>query len=509
MQPDQLSLQQMVKYFLYGTLIVVGLGLIYFWLSFGAATITVIKNDNIQSTTEIKAVRTDGSEDGMLHIGNFYFIPRSSHTIKVAADKYTTLLTVKSLPYFGSSTYSVSLFKDKNALKVASDAPGCLSYGEEGKRVVSYSCSSPEYMLHFNPSTWANTEVAGIAKNTFAIAPYRAGIAGILLGQETESPIFVISAQGDTSYIKKPETLKTEELATTSILTDASSRSSHFVLKTKSGTIYYYGDDGNYKKMEAPSGYNAKFDSMLCSLVSKALYCYYGPSGDSGDSSEEIGHIKNNPTGHLETYNLSSGERTNTPLEGKGIDSFTVTRSGHIYGLERGSLYSLKEPNQEPQRLLIHTDVGSISANEELYFSKGDAIYKSKDFQSYKVFSSDNVRLSSIFAIDNAVLFNGYLKKEAALNTQTLHTFHLTDASNDGKVRLLDVFPLNPSTYLVSSDFYQKEVRLQIQASIISDRQKGTTTVDPDEFRNNKASAAQALKALGIKPEEYVVTYTN
>lgn len=500
-----IPMQQIIRYFIYGILALLLASLLYFWIFHGMATITVSKNDNITDEVSVKSVDAQSKEANIFRVGDLYFVPRSAEAIRVVAGKYETLQGVKDLPFFSVSKFSVPLYKDKNASKVASNAPGCASYSRDADRIVSYDCNLPSHLLHFDPASWQNTEVAGMASNTFAISPYQGGVIGVLIGQETDSPIFIVDSIGKTSYLPKPESLSNENLDEVSVITDTSSENDHFLLKTRNGTLYYGDGNGTYTKFDPPDGFSAEFDAMYCSLVQEVAYCYHGPSSDSEDSQEAVKHGDENPIGRLEVINTSTKNRQNFDLDKEGIDTIAVTRDGHVYGLARDLLYSIKEPDQEPHRLFISSGVTAIAANENLYFNRGDALYKSKALQSYKIFSSDNVQLSSIFALDDTVLFNGYLKKAAL---ETLHTFQLTEDINDGAPRLVDRMPLAVTPSIISSDFYKQMIRLQIFASITSDRQTGITTYDEGEFEANKQQAFGSLEAQGIDPDGYSLIFS-
>ena len=507
---EGLPLRQIIKYFIYGIATIIVISLIYFWASHGMATITVVKNDGIAEEQTIKSIDANGEESDVFRIGTLYFIPRSAKSIQAAAGSYATLQGIDKLPYFGITNFSIALYKDRDPDKVVSDAPGCLSYRSVTAQITSYDCSSPSFLLTFDPTSWQNREIAGIAGNTFAIAPYQGGVIGIELGQETDSPVFITDAAGNSSYIKKPAALTSDELDSASVITSHTSNDSHFIIKTRSGALYYGDKDGTYIKYDAPAQYNKDFDTMLCSLGEKRIYCYYGPSSDSGDSEDATKHRKENSVGYLETIDMSAKERKSAPLDGEGIDAIAVTRNGHIYGRTQDKLYSLQESGKAPRRVMLATDVTSLVADQSLYFAKGSSLYKTDGLQSHRVFFSENIRLSSVFVIDNTILFNAYFAQTPAGSEEAvLHTFQLTDKihSNNSK-RLVDIAPLSLGTSVIGSDYYKNTIRLQIYASIISDRETGTTTVDDAEYAANKTAALQKLQALGINPENYSIEFT-
>jgi hypothetical protein len=501
--------QKIKKYIIYGILVSLALILLYVWLSFGLVRITATKHEGITDAVSFKAMQVNDVEKGMFGVGDFYFVPRTSKTIKASAGNYTTIGAIKSLPYFGSSSMELSLYKDRNATKESSDAPGCIAYGKDTGKLVSYDCTSPSALLHFDMTSWKNNELEDIPENTFAISPYRSGIIGILIGGETDQPIFHITPEGKTTYYSKPESLGGERLSSTSVITDRSSENSYFVLKTQAGTLYYGTGEGSYKKIDAPDNFDARYDAMFCSLVTKTLYCYYGPTSDSEDSEEASEHRAKSPAGYIRTTNLDTNEQQIEKLDNEGIDSIVSTRDGHLYGQSQDTLYSLKERGQTPKRVFIDDGVISMSANDSVYFNKSDALYKSEDFQSYKIFSSPNIHISSITTLDDGVFFNAYIQKERELGTENLHTFRLTDEIHNDGLRLIDRMPFPTSYFLISNDFNQNKIRIQIASSITSDRETGVTSYDEIEFDRNKQAALEMVRSSGISTDKYTFDFVH
>lgn len=506
MDEEQLRLRQIFKYMMYGVLIVILFSLVYFWLSYGFVTVRVLNKDGIQGAPTIKSVSAQSEESEPLNIGDLYFVARNSKALRVTSENYTTLQTLKPLPYFGKASYTISVYKDKNATKIASDAPGCLSESATNE-VASYDCNNPAYLLKFDPATWSNQQLASMASNTFALAPYQGGVIGILIGQETDVPVFVVDSRGNTSYIAKPESLSEDVVGSVNIATGSSAENPNFLLKSPIGTLYYGNREGEYTKFDAPKAYNPRFDAMFCSLVQTTIYCYYGPTSDSEDSEEATKHRSENPTGYLDIINTKTKERTTHELDGEGVDSLAVTEDGHVYGLTVDTLYSLMEPGQEPQRLFIDTGVDSISPGNALYFTKNNSLYRSENLQSYRVFTSENIRMSSVKVTGDSVLFNAYFEN-APDDLDTLHTFRLTRQPNNGERRLIDMAPLDLGPSTVASDFNGDIIHVQVYTSVTSDRETGVTTIDQQEYEGNRLLALQALQGLGIDLKKYRIDFT-
>jgi hypothetical protein len=508
--------------------------MIFVCFNYTLITVSVVQHDGISKPSSIYGT-SDGhvDDDKLLTFGNFVVAKRDTIALRVAVDGYQTNKLITKPPIFGVESVLVDIYKDHDVDKYSGDSLGCVTYDPPSDTLLSYKCTNPENLVHYdNPTNsdaiWQNRLIARLSDGASTIAavhPFAGGAIGLLQptgGDSTPRNLLqYVDSTGKKQRYNLPVDYNLNELAATSIVTDTESiTSKNILLVANSGDIFLGTIDGTniaYKRFSM-SDYSSAFDSLVCGLLADEAYCYVGAGVDPSDSAIETTYDKNRAKATIQLVDFSSDTPTlkkYTLLSATPFSKLYVTQSKKIYAISqdvnlRNNINSLEISGSD---IVVRPFVSGIDATgtgSGVYYIKNNSLYEMDDQknESYQVFSSSHVKLSNVMVFGNTVFVNGFISD---VPDQKLHTYKILDKPSIQATgeRLVDVLPFFMKGTTTDVDYKDTFVRIRAFATPTSDRITGRTTYDEAEYQKNVFRIKDNLTSLGITPKDYTIIYSK
>lgn len=451
-------------------------------------TIRVAYNDNIDQKAILYSIIPDESDRTLSPIyGNTYLIHKNTVAIRASTEDYTTIKDVGDGSIKGDMV--VNLYKDRNAIKYSGDSLGCLSFNQSSDALLSYSCSNPRTLVQYSKPDKVqmpqNSVIATIVQPdsvAYSVKPYRGGVLGIrmprFLGNvPTNRFLFATDSSGKKIEAAVPDDITQDQLGGLSVVTDTSSKATggFLIISGSTGKIYYADNIDNnlmnYKEYSLPSDYSKDFDALICSLLEKTVYCFYGNNSDSPDSALESDYHNDQKPASFITIDLGVQEpriEKFTTREDMTVDSLFVTNSGKLYAISSNSIGKVIKSGNVAKMTTIIPDVRAATAGNGLYFVRSNTVYKYDDVtnESYAVFSSQKIKPANIINIQDEVFINGYIDSQEG---QRLHTYRITDERNESPgTRDIDLLPLgfDESPDVSDMDLFKNNLHIRLKVNI-------------------------------------------
>ena len=410
------------------------------------------------SNVRLTASNKEGDERSVFALGTLAVVNRDTALISASSGNLLTYQDISPLPWFEFKEVALTLDRDKNVEKVSGNNFGCSVYNKKTQKLSTFSCGNPFGLFTYKTSTtdgvsWENKPSLNFPQSYNATA-YHDGVMGIA---NNVSPwLFYADANTNkVSQVRLPVPgMSRSEISSISVVSDsANPTQANFLLVDHSTGIIWFGiqngTDITYRKYEHKiSDSSTRFASSNCTLVNTTAYCYFGNTSASPDSEGETIRYENSGDGVVDVIDFSSTNSTvkkfTVPKE-LPIDRIYADKNGQMYGYTDSVLYTLKPNNNSFDRVVLASDVGSVSGGDALYYVKDNRlyIYDSSSKTTSMLFESRNLRLSSINLFGDTVFINAYIKNAPG---NTLHTYKLLDEANTtpGK-RLVDILPIYPA----------------------------------------------------------------
>lgn len=508
---------------------------IYIAANYTPILITVVKNDNITQSHAIYSASPGHTEEKIVVLGSIGFVERGTVSLKAVAGPYKTTRPLPTPSLIGFNSVTINLYRDRDTKKYSGDSLGCASYDKEVDRLLSYSCGKPVNLVHYsrpleNTGIWRNELVAQINDGTSPISSLKP-FNGRLLGvhqhpdsdMEVRNLLFTIDKLGNKKRYNLPADIERNNLPGVSLVVDTASDSNHFLLVDNGtggvtlGTLE--GDDVTYTHSAAPKEYNSTFDVRICTLIELTARCYSGNGSGSSDHEHYDSHKEEDQINIIETIDFSNKNPVSKTYvikgENPGFGSIYATTSGSLYlsssnqlGFVDIHLVQLDKDSATTKPALIN--VSSASFGNGISYIQDNAIYKLDDEknESYKVFSSKKLRLSSITPVGGDLFFNAFITDAT---DQKLHTYKILDgasAEEEGK-RTVDLLPLHNDSSIIANDYMGNIVRVRVFASASPDNSRTKLIYNENEYSNNRNLIESRLTSLGITSDKYQITYTK
>lgn len=465
-----------------------------------------IQDDGISSVV----IDKDGSPKNLGGIFGFSIVKRSDATIVTKHGRAETRNTLHRLPWLGFKNITINLYEQREVEKIGSRGYGCELINDFGS--FTYNCADPSKIAEIQrPSNgrWG----MDIKKNKFynkTAVRYKDGFLSLDIDPHTVDPVpeFIYTTPGVNKITTSPTTAELESDSIfdyTKITNTTDRKDSGIVLaEHKNGFLYYFKNinDNKPAKFTRKTDVDLVFDLAVCSMTADTLYCYYGPGSLPPDSTEETEYREENPHGYIETHSLSNPEQQPEAYKldnVMGIDELHVTESGDVFAYRNDGIYGISLGNGRAGAYLITEDFTDLAVGSEMYYvgSSGLFRYDSGYSAAYLVFSSDNLRISSVSTYGDQVIFNSFVDS-SELVQNIPHSYLLTDEPA-ADVRKEDFLPYSDGSLpIVSMDYDESRIYVHLQVDVISDHQTGQVTFDKKEFNRAKNIVETRLRKDGL-----------
>ncbi len=510
------------------SLLVLATMAVYFvFTTYRLKTITIKYNDGISQQATLYSITPNENDRTLSPIyNNTYLVHRNAVAIRVATDNYTTIKDIgdESL----NTDIVINLYKDRNAVKYSGDSFGCLSFNQSSDALLSYSCSNPRTLVQYSKSDKVqmpqNSVIATIVQPdsvAYSVKPYRGGVLGIrmprFLGNvPTNRFLFATDSSGKTIEAAVPDDITQDQLSGLSVVTDTSSKATggFLIISGSTGKIYYADNIDNnlmnYKEYSLPSDYSKDFDALICSLLEKTVYCFYGNNSDSPDSALESDyHNDQKPASFIKIDVSIQDPRIEkfTTRENMTVDSLFVTNSGKLYAISSNSIGKVIKSGTVAKMTTIIPDVRAATAGNGLYFVRSNTVYKYDDVtnESYAVFSSQKIKPANIINIQDEVFINGYIDSQEG---QRLHTYRITDERNESPgTRAIDLLPLgfDESPDVSDMDLFKSNLHIRLKVTV---SKTGGGGIDVESFQETQKRVLTVLQERSVDLSGIDITFS-
>ncbi len=492
--------------------------------TYSIVDIKIQLHDNISANSKIYLVKNNSQDQEVTPLfGTSYIIDRQTIALRATADRHATIkeFTPKSI----SDSTTVNIYSDRNATKYSDSSLSCITYTKDTDRLLSYNCIQPKQLVEYKSvsnTMPGNVSVATITQqdtDIYSIKPYDGGVIGIQIPRlhtvQTNQFIFMIDNDGTKTTGNVPDSIDQSHLGAMNILTDSTSSNSNFALTSKSTGKIFFSDNKpqqttTYKEYTLPDDFSINSDSLICTLVDTTVFCYYGPSSHPHDDIE-------NPTLDIKEKDgslLSIDFISETPsikrygVDKKNpIDSLFVSQNKQLYAMskENFSVIDLKD-NRATVRPYI-SEPSSVSVGNGLLFIRQNAVYKYDDTtkESYLVFQSPKLNLSSITEVNDEIFINAYTKNNSG---ERIHTYKINDEPNNNpNPRLIDVLPLDfdESPDISDMSFYKNNLYIRIKMTI--SKTSGSGRIDQTAFEQAKQRISKILEEKSVDIDNINIHY--
>lgn len=498
----------------------------YILMTYSIVSIVVNYNNGIPKEAKLFTVGVNRDDEPTTpSIGGFYFIRHDTSALKASTNNYSTIKNITE-PKNGD-TLTINLYRDKNATKYSSANPGCFTYSKKTDRLLSYNCTKPTQLSEYvssgsMPNNKSIATIAQIDTNVYTIKPFQGGVTGIRMPRfvaniPTNKFLFKIDENGKESTSSVPDNITQEQLNATNVITDTTTESNDSILLvSKQNSSLFYKDSisnttNSYKNYKLPDNFSPTFDALSCQLLATMAYCYYGPNSDPSDSQTQTQHRTNEKKGTIVTVDFSDetpAAQTYTIADSTPLDTLSVTQGGNLYGMSYRDLMSIELSGSSATLKPFVVDSGSVSTSDGIYFVRDNSVYKYDDTknESYLVFHSDKLRISTVTSLNGETFVNAYTQEGSG---QRIHTYKINDEPNmTPGTRLIDVLPLDfkDSPDISDMDYYKNNLYIRVKVTV---KKTGRSTgLDQAAFNESKKRIEQLLKDRNINTETLTINYS-
>ena len=517
---------------------IIGLSLVfyilYLALNFTFVSIKVVRHDNIMQSASVYSTSENQSESPIFVIGDIALIRRDTVSLRAAAGTYQTNKSITPLPLIGLESITINLYRDHDVKKYSGDSLGCVAYDESTDRVLSYSCTDPRNLVHYDRPTdgtgiWENKLVATLSDGyppIYSIKPFQQGILGIQQHPDSDKEfrnlVFTFDSNGTRKAYDLPPEIDRGDIPNLSLVVDMASASSDvfMIINTRTGDLYVgtlTNGTVTYHNSKVSDQYDSTHDALLCTLLGTTGYCYSGEPSQVYDSHARTVEKPRASTVEVIDFSTENPPKSVYTLSSEvGIDGIQLTQSKKLYarsqkeGTATDDIYAIQLKDNKATPQLILTNVSSTSFGDGLVYVQNNAIYKLDDEknESYMVFSSKNLRISNVTPIGGRVFFTAFVN---GVPDQKVHTYKLLDQTGslpNGK-RLVDILPFYMGSEMIDIDYVDNIVRVRVFASSITDKEHDRLLYDEGEYGANKATIENKLNSLGITSDKYEIIYSK
>ncbi len=511
------------------------LALILFCLHlFNSYALVFIDTDADFETENVAVYIGSDSTDDTLEkagvTGSMLILPRSTKSVVVSGGENIKTRVNLEIPWYGVVDKKVSLYKDKNAEKVAyksTTATICALYRPSSDRLAYYNCRDTNAGLfeYETPTSnpWFLNKVSPI------YYPLNQPRPGSYLGVLFSSPaqIVGINEKNKLTYFNAPpldipnthepkegEFADHHNVDTVAVRiysdTNDTSNDKFAVVESVSGKIFIGTPTGgksvDYHSIEAPDNYRNLYNQTLCSINENYAYCYRGPAviGDTSPDfnfsevtqSQLVVHsFANNTT---EIYKFSDNLFTLTDIH--------ATDKGELYGYKFGQLYHFKKSGDTYKPVEVSNNVSSVAASDKLYYVNNDSVYAidpDDNSVAHQVFYSSNVVPKALYPVDGNVFIIG----TTPFDSSTTYAYRLLNQDNNGEIRPIDRFPFDTkkTSDIINNDLVGNRVYVALATPLV--RVSGGKNIDIEKYKQIKSQAEEYVQSRNVSG--LTVQYSN
>lgn len=509
--------------------------MLYLAFNFTFVHIHVERHDKITGSVSLYSSSQNQKESSIFIIGEIGLVRRDTVALRAVSGSYQTSKSIPPLPLIGFTSVTINLYKDRAVQKYSGESLGCAAYDKAADKVVSFNCFTPVNLVHYNRPTdgaiWENKLLATMTEGfppIYSIKPFMNGVIGIQQHPESDQDyrnlVFTYDSNGTRKSYDLPPEVDRNNIGSLSLKVDsASSDSGKFMIINSATGELHVGTLSSgtvtYNTTKVADDYDSR-DAFICTLLTSTVYCYLGLSSHESDNPfESTDHSKDITNSTIKVFDFSKSNPSVSVYNFSneiGVNGIHVTRAKNIYITSENKdtflddIYGIRLENEKATPQLMLTDISSTDFGNGLLYVQNNAIYKIDDEkdESYKVFSSKNLRISNINTIGDDVFFNAFVEK---MTDQKLHTYKLLNHASQqpaGK-RLVDLLPFYMGSSLIDIDYMDSTIRVRVFATAIPDRATGRLLVDGGEYENNRVAIENQLNSLGITSENYKIIYSK
>ena len=477
-------------------------------------------SDTKNTPMELSVLNKSGKSGGVLHIGSVALIARDAARIEAKINNWQTTVDITPLPWIGIKEIKLDIERDRNVDKLSGKSLGCSVYDEKSGKLASYTCGNPTGLYEYQPSktdgvAWKN-EALVTFPGAYTVAQYGSGLLGIE-NSATPRLFYADMISKNVALPALPQGFTQSDLSSTSVITDSTAQSDHFLLvNTTKGTIYFASKSDNsitYQKY-SPDKKWLTGNTIKCVLRQVSAYCFIGGSTIAPDSAELTAEQKQRGDGHFVTVNFGNPTITytvSTSSKDDVLDELYIDDSKQLYGRADTTLYSLDTSSSNLKRTIVSPSVSAVSGGQKAYYITNNQLFEfdSKTKATYLRFSSKNIRLSTINQVGSRLFMNAFIN---GAPDNTLHTYELLSEQNTtpGK-RLVDLLPVYPNadqTSIISMDYYKDTINITLPNYVNYDARGNLVPYDT-AFNESKREAVDYLSTLVPDIKSYTITYAR
>ncbi len=471
---------------------------------------------------------TDETPEKAGETGSMLILPRSTKSVVVSSGENIKTRVNLEIPWYGIVDKKVSLYKDKNAEKIAyrsTTASTCALFRPNTDKLAYYNCQKPNAGLfeYQTPTSkpWSHKKVSSI------IYPINYTGPGNHLGVLFSTPARVVGISDnnksisynapdlgievhDTSEDEFADHHNVETVAVRIFSDHSNTKNKKFVIAKRSGEIFVgspsSGSDVEYHSISAPNDYERLYNQTLCSVTVEAAYCYRGPTAigdvpqgfnfDKVTQSQLVVHSFANKT--TDIYKFSDNIFTLTDIH--------ATDKGELYGYKFGQLYHFKKSGDTYKPVEVSSNVSSVAASDKLYYVNNDSVYAidpDDNSVAHQVFYSSNVVPKALYPVDGNIFIIG----TTPFDPNTTYAYRLLDQDNNGKIRPIDRFPFDTkkTSDIINNDLVGNRVYVALTTPLV--RVSGGKNIDIEKYKQIKAQAEEYVQSRNVSG--LTVQYSN
>lgn len=468
-----------------GIALIAGIALIVFFANNVIAFVNV-KNTTTGSSVTLSRVVSD-TESKKIGGSGMVIIPRGSEDFEVTGDNSAKTLTRISQPWFGFTSKTIDLRPTKNASKVAfaADSELCVTYNKSQSAILRYDCKNPSSLIESQTPTdsiWGERVVADLSYIEGQTLPaYLGGVIGITTANaptpstdghshDDQSVTITATSSENKNTYKAPGDISADNLSSLRLYTDSNSSSNpRFVLVDRFGTIYLAtptedGKESVYKQVSAPDTYNSAYNQTSCTVHDAEATCYRSRNTTAvADGATAL------MQGTVEQLSFVDGSVSSVKVQDSPQFTNIIRAGSVLYGVKDSDVFSLIKSGDAYVSTKIAQDATAIAGKDSLYYVKNGTVfsYDNVSHDSVQVFSSSNIKVMGLYAVDGKTFLFGTTKDSETI----IFAYELNDTNYDGKKRLIDVLPLAENTIneIYANDFVGDKLFLQLYGDSIAD----------------------------------------
>lgn len=483
--------------------------------------VNVSIKDNPGKVSTLTLLNNKGDRSGVFHVGSIAFIPRDTGRIEASYNNWQTTVDITPLPWIGVSNVDIIIEPDRNAMKVSGASLGCTVYDKQSNTLASYSCNNPTGLSVYETSDvdgtiWGNKAFLTFPR-AYYVTAYQNGLLGIT--NNTSPQFFYADMSTKTVSLPAiPPSLTPDSFKATSIVTDQTKESNHFLLiNTQKGDVHFATANDATIEYRSFTLKKEWFDSetINCALKDTKAYCYVGwTSFDTHSDDKDTANEKSRNDGRFITIDFSENNVSyvlSKVSKHEPIDSIYIDGSGTLFSLSGENLFKLKTDGSEVQRTIVTKTVGHVISGPTLYYISSNHLYEfdSKLNQSKLRFTSKHLRLSTVSQIDQKVYFNAFINGDPG---QLLHTYELQNTPNTTPdERLIDKLPIyqnNNQSNIVSMDLSGDSIHIVLPSYVKLDK-NDTVVFDEKKYAISKQEAINYLSTYITNLKSYRLTFSK